>query len=397
LNKTLKIYIVVFVLVIIAMFYYQESKPKPINWFPSYTQKHKIPYGTFVLYKELQQLFPKTTIEDIAIPPYVFLKDNEQKGTYFFVDASVGFDEDEFNQLLEFVANGNEVFISTSGINIDTLGLKTKQIIPNSINETAYFKLYNTSFKNKEYGFNRKFSNYIFTDIDTTTTVILGQSGFVNKDGERTKSGVNFIRHPFGKGNFYFHTFPEAFTNYQILTKGNEIYTAGLLSYLKNPSTLFWDSYHKTGKSKISSPMHYILSSNSLKWAYYFILFGVLFFVIFEGKRKQRSVPIITPLKNQSLAFSRTIANMYLEKKEHKIIAEHKIQYLLEFIRTKLRISTVKIDESFYKTVAARSGKSEESIQKLFTYIDYIHQKNALTQTGLEQLNQLIEKFKTES
>lgn len=396
-DKAVKIYLSIFILTMIAMLYYQESRPKTINWFPSYTKNHKIPYGTYILYEELQNLFPKTKIEYIDIPPYVFLNSKEKSGTYFFVDVAINFDKDEFNHLLEFVSNGNEVFLSTSGINIDTLGLKTKRLIADSSNDTPYFKLYNKAFKNKEYSFDRDISNIVFSKIDTTKSVILGQSGFVNSAGERTKSGVNFIKHPFGKGNFYFHTFPEAFTNYQLVSKSNIAYTEGLLSYLKEPSLLYWDSYYKTGKSKISSPMHYILSSDSLKWAYYFMLLGVLFFVLFEGKRKQRSVPIIKPIKNQSLAFSRTISNMYYEKKEHKIIAEHQIHYLLEFIRIKYRISTLKTDDNFYKKLAARSGKSEEQIKKLFASINHIHQKNELTQAELEQLNQLIENFKTES
>jgi hypothetical protein len=396
-NKTVKLYIGIFVLAVIAMLYYEQTKAKPINWYPSFIKKHKIPYGTYVLYNELSELFPKSKVENIAIPPYVYLKNNDKEGTYLFIDNEISFGEDEFNQLIQFVDKGNDVFISTNGCNIDTLGLKTQILYNNSSDDTAFFKLYNTAFKNKEYSFNRSFSNIVFSEIDTTKVIILGQSGFVNKDGERTDSGVNFIKYPYGSGNFYFHTFPKAFTNYQILNSPNQAYTSGLLSFLDNPETILWDGYYKTGKSQISSPMHYILKSESLKWSYFFTLIGVLFFIIFEGKRKQRSIPIIKPLKNQTLAFTRTIANMYYEKAEHKNIAEHKIQYLLEYIRTKLRIPTIEINTQFYKTLAARSGKSEESIQKLFNFIEFIHQKNQITQSSLEDLNKMIENFKSES
>lgn len=396
-NKTLRLYIAIFILAVIAMLYYQESKPKPINWSSSYTKKHKIPYGNYILYEELQSLFPNSKIEDIDIPPYLFLKDNQKKGSYIFIDININFGDDEFNKLLEFVKKGNDVFLSTKGCKIDTLGLKTKRIFSKSSSDEPYFKLYNPIFKNKEYSFDREFINIVFTEIDTTKTVVLGQSGFVDEFGKRTGQGVNFIKQPFGAGNFYFHTYPEAFTNYQILQSPNNKYASAVLSYLGEPTTLFWDNYHKSGKNTITSPMHYILSSKSLKWAYYFMLIAVLFFVLFEGKRKQRSIPIIKPLKNQSLAFSRTIANMYYEKKEHKNIAEQQIQYLLEYIRIKLRVPTIHIDRNFYNTLAARSGKTEESVEKLFKYIDFIHQKNQITQTSLEQLNTHIENFKTES
>jgi len=394
-NKSLKIYIALFILAVAAILYYESVKPKPVNWFPSYTKKHKIPYGTYVLYHQLSDLFPEQKIKDILIPPYVFLKKNKESGTYVFIDQSINFGEDEFNQLLHFVSDGNDVFLSTKGCNIDTLGLETKVLYRKKIGDKPFFKLYNPVFKNKEYTFDRKTNLIVFKKIDTTKATILGQSGYVAANGERTDSGINFIKYPYGKGHFYFHTFPDAFTNYQLLTAPNEQYAAGVLSYLNHPSdTLFWDSYYKTGKSRISSPMHYIIHEKSLKWAYLFTIIGVLFYILFEGKRKQRSIPVITPLKNQTLAFTRTVANMYYEKQEHKSIAIHQIQYLLEFIRNKWRIPTHTFDEKFITDVAANSGKNKESIQQLFHYIEYIHNQNELTASGLEQLNKMIENFK---
>ncbi len=397
-DKTLKIYIGLFVLAVLAMFFYESSKPKPINWYPSYVKKHKIPYGTYILYHELEDLFPEKEIKDIPISPYIYLKNKTREGTYLFIDESINFDEETFNLLLDFVASGNEVFLSTKGCNIDTLGLKTKAIYKKKMSDKPYFKLYNAQFGNKEYSFDRYFKNVVFSEIDTTKVRVLGQSGYIDQEGNRTNSGINFIKYPYGKGNFYFHTFPEAFTNYQLLNSPNETYASDMLSYINTKDqALIWDAYYKTGKSRISSPMHYILSQKSLKWAYFFILMGVLFFIIFEGKRKQRSIPILSPLKNQTLAFTRTIANMYFEKQEHKNIAEHKIQYLLEYIRTKHRMATDTIDAVFIKNLSARSNHSEESVTQLFNYIAYIHKKNKITPLGLEELNKMIERFKDES
>jgi len=141
--------------------------------------------------------------------------------------------------------------------------------------------------------------------------------------------------------------------------------------------------------------MHYILASKSLKWAYFISLIGVLFYIIFEGKRKQRSIRIIKPLKNQTLAFTRTIANMYFEKQEHKNIAEHQIQYFLEYLRTDLHIPTQDLfDDDFQKQLASRSDVSIEHIQKLFIKIKRVYNRNKLTQQDLEELTKLIENFK---
>ena len=85
---------------------------------------------------------------------------------------------------------------------------------------------------------------------------------------------------------------------------------------------------------------------------------------------------------------------MYFEKQEHKNIAEHKISYLLEFIRTKLYIPTTSIDATFYEYVASRSGNSLEDVEKLFKFCDQIHLRNEITDEELVKLNKMIEKFK---
>ena len=393
-NKTVKIYLAIFILIIISIVYIEMVKPKPINWFPSYVSKHKIPYGTYILRNELATIFPTTKINDIKIPPYTFLQDSSKQGTYLFIDDALNFGEEEFNELLQFVKRGNDVFISTHGVQIDTFNLETKGLSSTALDQVAFFKLMNKNLSTKEFNFDRDFVNRTFTKIDTSTTIVLGKTGYIDENDKRVAEGINFIKQSYGKGNFYLHTFPEAFTNYFILNSPNQQYTASVLSYLDASKPILWDAYYKTGKSSISSPMHYLLSTKSLKWAYYTALIGVLFFIIFEGKRKQRYIPIITPLKNQTLAFTRTIANMYYEKSEHKNIAEHKISYLLEYIRTKLHVPTITINDHFYNYVASRSGNSNEKVKALFKFIDYVHLKNTITQEELIKLNTLIEEFK---
>ncbi len=372
----------------------ESVKPKPINWFPSYVSKHKIPYGTYVLHNELKSIFSTTQIDEIKIPPYLFLQDSTKLGTYVFIDDAINFGEDEFNKLLQFVKRGNDVFISTHGITIDTLNIETEGIFSTAIEQTPFFKLMNRNLSSKEFNFDREFHNTSFVKIDTASTIVLGKTGYINQNENRVAEGINFVKQPYGKGNLYLHTFPEAFTNYFILKSSNNQYTASVLSYLDDSKPIFLDAYYKTGKSRITSPMHYLLSSKSLKWAYYIALIGIMFFVIFEGKRKQRYIPIITPLKNQTLAFTRTIANMYYEKSEHKNIAEHKISYLLEYIRAKLHVPTVTINDQFYTYVASRSSIDKEKVISLFNYIDQVHLKNTITKEELIKLNTLIEEFK---
>ena len=104
-------------------------------------------------------------------------------------------------------------------------------------------------------------------------------------------------------------------------------------------------------------------------------------------------IPIVVPLKNQTVAFTRTIANMYYEKSEHKNIATHKITYFLEHIRTKLHLPTSVINESFYNHLAVRSGNKKEAISSLFETIDGINALRKITKEQLVTLNNKIESF----
>lgn len=372
----------------------EATKPTPINWFPSYASHHKIPYGTYVLNKEFKKLFKDTEIQTINQSPYQFLQDTTKNGTYFFLNGTLNFGKEEFNELLKFVERGNDVFMSTNGASIDTLGLETKQLVSNAFKEHAYYKLLNINLDTTTYSFDRKNSNLVFSKIDTLKTTVLGALVIKNSDTVNAATGINFIKTTHGKGHFYFHTLPLAFTNYSMLKDSNHKYVASVLSYLDDSKPIFYDGYYKAGKTQVTSPMHYILSSDNLRWAYYTALIGVLFFVVFKGKRTQRIIPVLTPLKNQTLAFTRTIANMYFEKSAHKDIATHKINYFLEYIRTQFHIPTTTINEEFYTFVALRSRNTAEEVQQLFKKIDIIQNSSVITKEQLIALNSAIEHFK---
>src|SRR5579871_5141807 len=84
-----------------------------------------------------------------------------------------------------------------------------------------------------------------------------------------------------------------------------------------------------------------------LKWAYRIALITVIIFVFFEIKRRQRIIPVIEPLRNSTLDFVRTVGGVYFHQHNNKNIAEKKIQYFFEFIRSHFYLSTVYLDDEF--------------------------------------------------
>lgn len=48
----------------------EYNRPKPLDWKPTYINKDKIPYGTFVLYDQLPRLLGTDSVETVRLPVY---------------------------------------------------------------------------------------------------------------------------------------------------------------------------------------------------------------------------------------------------------------------------------------------------------------------------------------
>jgi len=120
----------------------------------------------------------------------------------------------------------------------------------------------------------------------------------------------------------------------------------------------------------------------------------MVFFMIFNAKRKQRVVPIIKPLANTTVDFTKTIGNLYFQEGDHQNIIDKKIIYFLEKIRNEYLIETITLDDHFEKKLHLKSGKKIEDIQNVVRLINY--QKKSYHQSvedDLITLNSAIEKI----
>ena len=398
--KTGKSYLTIGGLALVLLLIYEYNKPKQINWFPSYVATHKIPYGTKVLNDLLPALFTKT--QQIYRTPYEFLSRSDTiKGSYVFINNAISFGKTDLDELLAWVAEGNHLFLAAESFEsqlLDTLHLGLTSVYDNNtVNPVFRHRLTNPLLKSKNVSFEKDYYAAVFREIDTVNTLILGQVSTKNDSTKVEAKGSNAVQLPFGNGKITCVLFPEAFTNYFILKEDSYGYTSGLLSYLDSNETVYLDNHHKSGKTFYTSPMYLFLNTKEFKWAYYLVLIGALLYIIFEGKRKQRAIKVIAPLKNQTLAFTRTIADMYFENNKQGEIAEHKIHYFLDYVRTTFYLSTEKINEQFYHSLGLRSNHSKEEIAKLFAMFENIQKTSHVTNNQLEQLERIIQDFKAKA
>lgn len=396
-------YIVTAVILIAGLLLLQFSKPKTINWFESYVSTHKIPYGTLVVNELLENQLFKEKVHQVHVPPFEFLAELEsKKGIYAFVNNGVFFEKAELNRLLEWTAEGNTLFIASEGFEDglrDTIGFELgTRYAGFEVSQNQEHQLVNPRLKTGSAHVYKKESFVtVFEAIDTINAVALATVEVLEEGNKDKTKDITAIKSVFGKGEIILSTFPKAFTNYFILEKDNQEYTAGLLAYFAQSENIYMDNYYKSGKSFYTSPMYIFLNTKELKWAYYMVLIGGLFYIIFEGKRKQRPIPVIKPLQNQTLAFTRTISDMYFEKGDRKSIAEHKINYFLNYIKSQYYLGNITKEEDFYKNVSSRSGNSLEETKTLFKLMDDIRLSDQVSEHQLKILNNLIEKFKSKN
>jgi hypothetical protein len=376
-------------------------RPKPINWKPSYTSESKTPFGGYILYNELPNLFPKSKVKTVEESVYDFMikRDSTVNSNYLLINNNIQLDKQETNKLLEFVRSGNNVFIATSSLSYflkDTLNIEMASEY-SLVEDTVTVTLTHKKFQDKKFEFIRGASKTHFSSVDTANTTILGNVKYIKNNTisvakKETITAANFIKTNFGKGYFYVHTAPEAYSNYYLL-KENKDYVANTFSYLDN-SLLYWDDYKKSGRVVIDSPMRFVLNQIALKWTYYLTIAGLLLFVVFRAKREQRIIPVIKPLENSSVEFARTVGTLYHQNKDYTNLINKKLNYFLAELRNRYFLDTSNLNEKSIHQLAAKSGKPIEEVKKLIEYILYLKNKSVHSEQDTIELSKKITAFK---
>lgn len=368
---------------------FEYFAPKEPDWSYSFSKDDKIPFGDYIIYDLLTDIFPDKEILNNEKSLFNF-EEPDQPDNFSYIINTDDFSIDEVNRkrLLSMAYSGGIIFISAMNFEkvlCDTLQFKTEVLYSNSFNaDSIPSKFKDPALKSKNgYFIQKAMINYYFSEFDSTTTIILGTMG---------DEWVNYIKVPFGDGAFYLHSQPTAFTNFNMLTKNNAEYAFKALSYV-NTDYIVWDEKYKPGRVSGNSLVSYILKHNSLRNAYYLILGLVVLFFIFSGKRKQRPVPVINPPENSSLEFAATLGNLYLNNKNHRDILLKRYLYWTDFLREKYYLSIEKLAEKAPKTIAEKTGAKVNCIHKILKLHQSATQQKSISAEELLNFNKLLERF----
>lgn len=382
-NKTFKTYAVIFIIVMIILALLEVNKKETVNWQKNFDIHEKSPFGLFVFSNEAKNLF-KNNLKTIEQSPYEYYS-KQPKEAHNILVIENDIDEGSWKKILDQVAKGSDAMLMVSRMPkavSDTIGYYDSEI---SFEEENVLKFTEKKYQNDFIILDKFPSGRGFSFIKPGVEV-LGKT--VEK---KNTDQANFIKVKFGKGNIYAHTEPLFLTNYYLLKSGNTKYAQDVFSYLQDRETV-WFVKSNTKESRFF--MKFVLSNPALKYAWWVLLGGLVLFIFFNAKRKQRIIPVIEPLRNTSLDFVKSIGNLYLQEGDFHDMMAKKAQYFLNKVRLDLLIDTQNLDEEFAKKLQLKTGKTMEMINEAIVLIKKAQDPYAsVMKEDLARINRLLDEI----
>lgn len=427
-NRNSIIVIVLLVLSLIGLFAWLGTGRRNWNWnTETYKADDKDPYGTYILHRLLEKK-PNglERREAKAIPTDV------RGVNYVFVGEACYLDSADVLKMRDFVRNGNTMFVASSVVPY----LFYKEIygdICNSFSSKAFeyenwdaryvnLALNHPNFKeNDEISLVKMYSaldtayNYNWEYLTTETNCDAFSSRFIPLG---TANGrVNFAKIKYGEGEIYFYTTPLALTNWSLTEEKRLRYAAKIFSHLNPNGKIYWDEKSRVAKAvgknlnrrnrrngnerdrngnedlDERSPLQYVLSQPSLTWAWYILLSGLAFYMLFRAKRRQRIIPVLAKKTNTSLEFVKNIGRMYFLQSDYVGVTQLKIRQFQTFVRERYRINSKDMNEEFIQAVVQRADVPEKLVRSIVQIGAQIYGRQGVSESDMVNLHHWIQTF----
>ena len=375
-------------------------------------RKDKIPYGTFIAYEGLPHLFPDADITINRESPSSlhtssasfssgssYYKEESTtlgKKAYIIITPRMDPDESEMNAIMNFVGQGNHVFISAFRFGdslLHTLNIRQgglNKFFPDepesrgdSLRVSVYHPITHDSLSFMYPG--DQYDSWA-SSLDSQYASILGRDHY---------SRPNFIRFRYnGGGSIYLHFAPLALSNFFLLHKDNKSYYEDVFSYMPyNVREVIWDEYFRYDRTKEFSTLGYILNNRSLRWAFWLLLGLFLLIYLFESKRKQRIVPVINAVRNTSLDFVKTIGRLYYQRRDNHNLALKMVAHFQDHVRNRYNLPVSAMDEAFVERLSYKSGFHRQSLGELVEYMKQLPLQAYVADEELLDFHRQLEEF----
>jgi hypothetical protein len=406
-KKLLPYFIATVVLLLLALIIIQSKKNTHIfDDHITFDKADKIPYGTYIAYHSLSHLFPEASMAVNDKQPGFWRTLTSDSGGQALIIISPWFRADEFEmkKLINFVKNGNTVFVSAAILSYEVQNI-LKCDAPDAylLNDNLTVDKNSDSFSvslldppfspDQDYGCpGIKFESY-FSKYDTATVSVFGNGA---------SKLPNFIQLRAGKGTMYFHLTPLSFSNYFLLYGDNIAYYDKTLSVIpKHTKKLIWDQYflHKkyysfnAGSGRSNSMISVLMKNSSFRAALWVLITLIVLYVLQEMRRKQRIIPEMIKPGNDSLDFVKTVGRLYYERGDNLNLSRKMAAYFLEHIRNKYKLSTNMLDDEFISSLQKKTRHPDEELRRIISFVKHLDDVDAVTDEELADFHKNLEEF----
>lgn len=432
----------------------QVNLPKKFVWSPTFSHVDKQPLGCFVFDSVLTQSLPngyhvtKKTFfqldqehakEKISVLMVVNQQDLKQldvkylcniarRGGKVMVVASSSFDDgrnadtvvvDELERTfkvkiedgiyfsLRGILNGlrahdNDMYDTIYWNNRETMyAAQSYRMFYNMVGGTLFVdsvpKVKKLAYTLSTAGYDYKYDSLYVGDFTRFDTIVDKKERIERIDTFAIKKVPAAVSVPYGKGEVIFVSSPLLFTNYGMLEGNTFVYIFRLMSYLADLPVYRTEAYVKTDAMLVAeqSPFREFIKRPPLRWALYLALLGVVLFMIFTARRRQRVIPIMSKPANRSLEFIQLIGTLYYQRKDHVDLVRKKFKLFAEELRKTagVDISDVNTDDREYLLLAEKTGMNSDRLKKVIRQIRLVlHSEGNIS---VEEMRSLIDAMDT--
>ncbi|MEO6668626.1 MAG: DUF4350 domain-containing protein [Ferruginibacter sp.] len=371
------------------------KRPMP-DMVETYLSTDTRPFGGNVAFRILQNSYKDNYIQKTKLPfEDASTSTPDTASVYFCLANNFYTKSEDADAILDYVYKGNTFFLSAANIDsvlLEKIYCKVKDddevFFPPFFKATSVRLIEEADTSKSLYSyFYLPFTSH-FSEVNEIYSRIIGYN---------SREEANCIVFFWGKGKMFLHTAPRSFSNYFLLKNDNHLYMEKLCQLMnESPEHVYWNDYYSQQSNpgaQDGSSLRQILKFPQLSAAFWIALLLLFLFIVFEIKRRQRIIKQIAPNVNSSVAFTETIARLYLQQNDNKNIADKMITYFNEYIRSNYYLHSNMGSDDFIKTLSRKSGVSLEKTTSLYHAINHANQHDNLDDYQLLSLNEQIQQF----
>ena len=384
----------------------ESQRPTPVNWHRTYQSRDRIPFGTYALVELLPDVFgPDADVTVTREPVYNRLWQAEEDPVsraltmahdvptnYVFVSPAVALDSLDLEALLTYATDGGHVFIAADELPANLL--RRLHLVQRSYDAVSIAAkdsvrlLFAGDSTGRAYRFgSRDVSAHLRQqgpDYDSTLTTLAADPA----------GRAVLVRAATGAGSVTLCSVPVAFTNYFVLHTRSADFAWRALSALPR-GAVWWDEYQKQGRDHNESLLRVVMKHPALRVAFWLLLGGGLLLLLVNGRRRQRPIPVVKPLPNNTLQFVHTVAGLYRQGDNHAAIAPRKIDLFLDHLRTRYRAPTDDLGaDSFRELLAHKLALPRADVDELLRRLDGLRQSGYASDGELLWLSRTLSELR---